>query len=136
MSRSTYQCPECREEWTKTACPKCVEEREAHSAAPTGSEALRRGLSAEELTDIRGELGALGDLMALCGADSGAFMMNGYTEAENTAMWAHLDRLNNEFRRQSDRLELIIQAHCDHKFVDSKTCLKCGWKPPNEKGQP
>jgi hypothetical protein len=22
------------------------------------------------------------------------------------------------------------QASCDHKFVDSKVCLKCGWTPP------
>jgi hypothetical protein len=22
---------------------------------------------------------------------------------------------------------------CDHKFVDSKHCLKCGWVPPNKK---
>lgn len=23
--------------------------------------------------------------------------------------------------------------HCDHKFVDSKHCLKCGWVPPDER---
>lgn len=21
--------------------------------------------------------------------------------------------------------------NCDHKFIDSKRCLKCGWEPPN-----
>lgn len=23
----------------------------------------------------------------------------------------------------------VTQARCDHKFVDSDHCLKCGWKP-------
>lgn len=23
-----------------------------------------------------------------------------------------------------------MSAECDHKFVDSTVCLKCGWKPP------
>ncbi len=22
------------------------------------------------------------------------------------------------------------QARCDHKFIDSTMCLKCGWTPP------
>ena len=26
------------------------------------------------------------------------------------------------------------QASCDHKFVDSKSCLKCGWTPPPRSG--
>ncbi len=25
---------------------------------------------------------------------------------------------------------------CDHKFVDSKVCLKCGWQPPPRQPQP
>jgi hypothetical protein len=28
----------------------------------------------------------------------------------------------------AERLER--QTRCDHKFVDSKQCLKCGWVPP------
>lgn len=23
----------------------------------------------------------------------------------------------------------VVQAQCDHKFVDSTACLKCGWEP-------
>ena len=26
-------------------------------------------------------------------------------------------------------LELLDQEECDHKFVGSKKCTKCGWKP-------
>ena len=26
-------------------------------------------------------------------------------------------------------LSAVYQATCDHKFVDSTLCLKCGWKP-------
>jgi hypothetical protein len=25
---------------------------------------------------------------------------------------------------------------CDHKFIDSKRCLKCGWEPPARSSQP
>lgn len=25
---------------------------------------------------------------------------------------------------------------CDHKFIDSKACLKCGWEPPVAPGKP
>jgi hypothetical protein len=28
------------------------------------------------------------------------------------------------------------QARCDHKFVDSKSCLKCGWTPPPRTTKP
>lgn len=25
--------------------------------------------------------------------------------------------------------EVLKRARCDHKFVDSRHCLKCGWEP-------
>lgn len=28
----------------------------------------------------------------------------------------------------------VVQAACDHKFIDSSFCLKCGWKPPAAAG--
>lgn len=90
-------------------------------------------LSERAEADIRGELGALGDLMACCESDIGNFRMDGYTERENESMWRHLQRLHDEFSHQSDRLTLILQAHCDHKFVDSTACLKCGWEPPQDR---
>lgn len=31
-----------------------------------------------------------------------------------------------------DGLNIVLGSlvKCDHKFVDSKVCLKCGWRPP------
>lgn len=28
------------------------------------------------------------------------------------------------------RLKKSSVAKCDHKFIDSKSCIKCGWTPP------
>lgn len=35
-----------------------------------------------------------------------------------------------EWRSRKARHLAERQAKCDHKFIDSKSCLKCGWTPP------
>lgn len=35
-----------------------------------------------------------------------------------------------DFRERREKLMQAIKfAQCNHKFVDSKNCLKCGWVP-------
>ena len=68
------------------------------------------------------------------------------TQIENKALRQKRNELYKEFRSWritddlmlSDRmLELLesfkVETHemngCDHKFVDSNVCLKCGWNP-------
>lgn len=35
-----------------------------------------------------------------------------------------------------DALNVVLGeiVQCDHKFVDSECCLKCGWRPPSVDG--
>lgn len=42
MSRTIYQCPQCGEEWSKPHCPKCADEREAHSLHRPGYPATQQ----------------------------------------------------------------------------------------------
>jgi len=49
---------------------------------------------------------------------------------------AHLEAQNARLTRELDRVRPAIQkrirveeTRCDHKFVDSTVCLKCGWAP-------
>ncbi|MEP7304177.1 MAG: hypothetical protein ABJA98_01540 [Acidobacteriota bacterium] len=38
-----------------------------------------------------------------------------------------------EFVRRGRAAQAAVDAlgaGCDHKFVDSRSCLKCGWTPP------
>lgn len=38
------------------------------------------------------------------------------------------DSKTNQDRRDAS-FERIVRRACDHKFVDSNVCLKCGWTP-------
>jgi hypothetical protein len=40
-------------------------------------------------------------------------------------------RNNTTVRRAVDAASL--EKQCDHKFIDSTTCVKCGWMPPANK---
>jgi hypothetical protein len=38
----------------------------------------------------------------------------------------------NVFRQLADQIEKTVAGlprACDHKFIDSKNCVKCGWRP-------
>ena len=41
--------------------------------------------------------------------------------------YAEGNRLADKRRKERE----AEQAACDHKFVDSNSCLKCGWMPPS-----
>ena len=34
-----------------------------------------------------------------------------------------------EWRRARAERQAKLAARCDHKFIDSKSCVKCGWTP-------
>lgn len=33
-------------------------------------------------------------------------------------------------RKDGEARRAALRASCDHKFIDSTFCLKCGWTPP------
>lgn len=39
----------------------------------------------------------------------------------------HPDDLDTALRIVASNTDIV---HCDHKFIDSSMCLKCGWFPP------
>ena len=47
-----------------------------------------------------------------------------------------LDRIVDKRRRRVDKEECAetTSRRCDHKFIDSNRCLKCGWSPYESQG--